>query len=180
MSLPLLVLRAEAGATQGAGHVARAVALGQAWRDLGLRATLVAEQVPDLWRRRCDDAGVAAVPPADFDRSAGAEPGWAVLDGYDFGVEDQEAWRSLVGRLLVVDDHGAAGAWSADLVLDQNLGARAETYGSAPTRPELLLGPRYALLRREFRRQRVPPAPEHAASPRASRVALAAGGSPRA
>jgi UDP-2,4-diacetamido-2,4,6-trideoxy-beta-L-altropyranose hydrolase len=180
MSDPLLVLRAEGGARQGAGHVARAVALGQAWGEVGLRAVLVAEEVPDLWRRRCIEADLAVVPPAQFDRSAGVEPGWAVLDGYDFVRSDQERWRSRCGRLLVVDDHGAAGTWAADLVLDQNLGATAATYATEATGPDLLLGPRYALLRREFRRHPVPHPSDGSGARRSLRVALAAGGSPTA
>jgi UDP-2,4-diacetamido-2,4,6-trideoxy-beta-L-altropyranose hydrolase len=177
MTAPRLVLRAEAGAGRGAGHVARAVALGQAWRDLGLPAVLVADPVPKMWRRRCLDAGMTVISPGQFDSEAGPESGWAVLDGYGFGADEQAQWRARCGRLLVVDDHAAAGTWTADLVLDQNLGAEADAYGPAATRPDLLLGPRYALLRREFRAERLPPGVDGA---RPLQVALAAGGEPRA
>ncbi len=195
-----LTLRAASGPTQGAGHVARAVALAQAWLDQGGRAVLVAGQVPELWRRRCRDEGLEVVEPGEIEPEAG-EPfpagasAWAVLDGYGFTGADQERWRARAGHLLVVDDHATAGRWAADLVLDQNLGARSDAYGPVRSRPPLLLGPRYALLRREFRptaphdpsvgHDPAGPAGEVRGSAGAGggrgpvRVALAAGGAPR-
>ncbi len=102
--------------------------------------------------------------------SSRTRPIWAVLDGYGFGRDDEELVRKTARHLLVIDDHGVGGDHGADLVLDQNLGASAAPYGA-----ETLLGPRYALLRREFRTW-------HAARPRqvperARRILVALGGS---
>ena len=177
---PLLVLRAESGGSTGAGHVARGPGPGPGLAGPGRPAVLVADPVGDLWRTRFGDAGVEVVAPAAFEAGPAAAPGWAVLDGYGFTPDDQRRWQASSGRLLMVDDHGAAGTWAADLVLDQNLGTEPLTYGRGSDRPALLLGPRYALLRREFRpgpaEESAPPAGRASVGP--GRVALAAGGGP--
>jgi spore coat polysaccharide biosynthesis predicted glycosyltransferase SpsG len=51
--------------------------------------------------------------------------------------------------MLVVDDYGQIGRYAADLILDQNPSADEEAYRSRPAHCDLLLGTRYALLRRE-------------------------------
>ena len=134
---PLLVLRAESGRGIGAGHVARALALGQAWRDLGGAGGAggrrgrrpVAHRGPATPGWRVVGARPATEPGA-------GRAGWAVLDGYGFTLADQRRWRAVGGRLLVVDDHGAGRHWDADLVLDQNLGAdRSPTARGSTARP---------------------------------------------
>jgi spore coat polysaccharide biosynthesis predicted glycosyltransferase SpsG/RimJ/RimL family protein N-acetyltransferase len=103
----------------------------------------------------------------------GAEA-WTVLDGYQFGVQDQQRVVDGGGRLLVIDDHGSVGHYVADAVLDQNLGAAAASYRDRAEGTELLLGPRYALLRREFRA-----VPDRKSEPaRAERVLVSLGGDP--
>jgi UDP-2,4-diacetamido-2,4,6-trideoxy-beta-L-altropyranose hydrolase len=76
-----------------------------------------------------------------------------VLDGYQFAGEFQRALKDGGLRLLAVDDYGHAGHYWADFVLNQNLHADEVAYDrEAQTR--LILGPRHALLRREFWRWR--------------------------
>ena len=74
-----------------------------------------------------------------------------VLDGYQFDVEYQRRLKAAGVKLLVVDDTGHAGAYAADLVLDQNAHATKDFYARRESYTQLLLGPRYALLRREFK-----------------------------
>ena len=52
-------------------------------------------------------------------------------------------------RVLVVDDRGESATDAADVILNPNATARSELY--AGLHGELLLGPHYALIRREFR-----------------------------
>ena len=143
MSPATLVVRADGGPGVGVGHLARCLALTQAWVDWGGRATLVSSSPPAAWADRYRSEGVTVREPGEpvedgFD--------WAVLDGYRLGTDDEELVAKAARRLLVIDDHGTGGDRGADLVVDQNLGATA-----APYEAEALLGPRYALLRREFR-----------------------------
>jgi spore coat polysaccharide biosynthesis predicted glycosyltransferase SpsG len=150
MSVGLLVVRADGGAGIGSGHLSRGLALAQAWRDAGGEARLVTASTPALWTDLYRAEGADVVDPVPgWERSGAA---WTALDGYQFGLDDQERVRNDGGRLLVVDDHGTVGRYAADVVLDQNLGASAEDYRGRAPHTALLLGPTYALLRREFRR----------------------------
>jgi spore coat polysaccharide biosynthesis predicted glycosyltransferase SpsG/RimJ/RimL family protein N-acetyltransferase len=167
---PSLVVRAEAGPDDGAGHVARGFALGQAWRDQGGSVTLVADEVPALWRGRAADEDIEVVAVGDARAGAVRAPDWVMVDGYRFDAAEHANWRTA-SRVLVVDDHAVAGSWDVDLVLDQNLGATAASYPGLDA--PILLGPRYALLRREFRLDVAPERPRIG-----GRVALLAGGRP--
>ena len=75
---------------------------------------------------------------------------WVVVDGYQFDVEYQRKSEVCRTEILVVDDTGHAGAYVADVVLDQNA-MLVRDLSTARIRTHLLLGPRYALLRREFK-----------------------------
>jgi UDP-2,4-diacetamido-2,4,6-trideoxy-beta-L-altropyranose hydrolase len=155
-----LLIRADADARTGTGHVMRCLALAQAWREGGGAVTFrTACELPALLGR-LTEAGAEVEPiegqpgsvgDADGTREAARRLGasWVVLDGYHFGDDFQARVREGV-RLLAIDDFGHAGRYAADLVLNQNLHARPELYRSREAHTELLLGPRYALLRREF------------------------------
>ncbi len=73
-----------------------------------------------------------------------------VVDGYQFGTDYQSDLKSARLRTLFIDDYGHAEHYSADLVLNQNISAAEEFYYHREPETRLLLGPRYALLRREF------------------------------
>jgi UDP-2,4-diacetamido-2,4,6-trideoxy-beta-L-altropyranose hydrolase len=85
-----------------------------------------------------------------------------VVDGYCFGGEYQERLQEQGLRVLLLDDYGHADRYSADLVLNQNLSAARDLYPRTGRRSEFLLGPKYALLRKDFSawtdwRRAVPP-----------------------
>ena len=82
-------------------------------------------------------------------RAAGA--GWIVLDGYHFDGSFQDGLVAGGRRVLALDDYCHAGWYHADLVLNQNAGAEAVLYANRAPTTVLLLGPRFALLREEFR-----------------------------
>jgi UDP-2,4-diacetamido-2,4,6-trideoxy-beta-L-altropyranose hydrolase len=155
-------LRADGGPTIGAGHVMRSLALAEAWRDAGGSTVLVHREIPSLLAERFTREGVECIPsrsdrgsPEDASHLAGVAANLSatvVLDGYAFGPAYQRELHHNVRTLLVVDDHGQASEYHADVILDQNLGAAADAYFRRPTDCRLLLGPSFALLRREFRR----------------------------
>ena len=158
-----LLIRADGGSQTGTGHVMRCLALAQAWRrteDQVLFAQM--ESTPALRRRLeaegCEVACGEAVPgsPADARQTlalaAARQAAWIVGDGYPLGETWQQQIKDAGGRLLVLDDYGHAGRYVADLVLNQNLYATAECYARRETYTRLLLGTRYALLRREFQK----------------------------
>jgi spore coat polysaccharide biosynthesis predicted glycosyltransferase SpsG/RimJ/RimL family protein N-acetyltransferase len=163
-----LVLRADGGPGIGWGHLGRCLALAQAWRDGGGEVALVAEQIPDSWRDRYRTEGVRIEQP-------GAPPphaAWVVLDGYQLGASAQRWARSAGAQVAVIDDHGTSGASDADIVVDQNLGASASAYAALPSTARLLVGPSYALLRRDVLAARA----AHEIAPDVARLAVALGG----
>jgi UDP-2,4-diacetamido-2,4,6-trideoxy-beta-L-altropyranose hydrolase len=163
----VLVVRADANAAIGLGHAMRCLALAQAHRDAGGRAVFAMAEPPAPFAARLADEGCAvrrlesAEETVALAREAGAA--WLVLDGYQF---DAAYERALVGagpRLLVLDDHDSD--HHADLILRQGLGAAGGE--------RVLAGPRYALLRREFRTWGAPSRP---VADQARRVLVTLGG----
>lgn len=176
--ISLLPIRADASAEMGTGHVMRMLALAQAWRDVKKRdagdpgrVCFVCAQLPEaleqrLHREGCEVVRIDAKPGSEKDleqtlaaltprRSDAAThphphtPTWFVLDGYAFGLMYQRAIRAAGYRLLLVDDYNHLPEYECDLLLNQNIGAEEYTFRTNAD-AELLLGPRYALLRHEF------------------------------
>lgn len=165
-----LLVRADASARMGQGHVMRTLALAQAWQDRGGEVAYACREIPASLAQRLRQEKMALhrleVEPgtlADAEaclelvRRLGAA--WLVADGYAFGAEFQRAVKEGGARLLVLDDYGHAEHYFADLVLNQNLGAAEEIYRRREPHTRLLLGSDYALLRREFLQAR--PARRH-------------------
>ncbi|WP_254277479.1 UDP-2,4-diacetamido-2,4,6-trideoxy-beta-L-altropyranose hydrolase [Halomonas sp. 3H] len=107
-------------------------------------------------------------------------PAWLVVDHYAL----DHRWEMAVldglsdsrPRLLVIDDL-ADRHHIADLLLDQNLGRQAEDYrGRVPETCRVLSGPRYALLRPEFREWREASLRRRAREPRLQRLLINLGG----
>lgn len=85
----------------------------------------------------------------------GVKPDWLVVDHYGIDTRWECLLRPYVDRIMVIDDL-ANRKHHCDLLLDQNLYAGMESRynGFTPPHTELLLGPRFALLRPEFRKAR--------------------------
>lgn len=180
-----LLVRADGGAAIGSGHVMRCLALAQGWQDAGGDVVFATVDLDDTLRRRLvsERAGVVdldAAPGSRLDaeatvreaRQTGAE--WVVADGYKFGATYQRAIHDAGLKLLALDDDGHAEHYHADVVLNVNLDADKSLYDRREPATRLLLGTRYALLRREFRRHG-----DHQRSipPVAGRVLVTFGGS---
>ncbi len=159
-----LLIRADANTQIGTGHVMRCLALAQAWQDEGGTATLVARELPEGLQRilRSEQLEIITSPSLSETEDAnnlvtlaknlGSE--CVVVDGYSFGIVHQKALRNAGIRQLFIDDYGHAKEYVADFVLNQNLTADEAFYRNRDARTSLLLGTRYTLLRREFRRLR--------------------------
>lgn len=80
---------------------------------------------------------------------------WLVVDHYALDVRWESALRGAAQKIMVIDDI-ADRKHDCDVLLDQNFYADMQTRytDKVPTHCELLLGPRYALLRDEFRKLR--------------------------
>lgn len=131
---------------------------------------MLAGRLPSQWERRCAEVGLEVTPePVDgWD--------WVALDGYAVTEADQQAARRYARRVVVIDDHETIGVYTADLVVDQNVGAESRAYHGASSHTTVLRGPKFALLRREFRTAVAGCA--EAARRHGRRVAISLGGHP--
>jgi UDP-2,4-diacetamido-2,4,6-trideoxy-beta-L-altropyranose hydrolase len=156
---PLLV-RADANAAMGSGHVMRCLALVQAWDGRGGPVWFLSRSRNPTLLQRIEAAGAEflSLPPdasvhldlqSTLTLLAELKAAYVVLDGYEFDFEYQRAVRTGGGRLLVIDDTVRLARYDADILLNQNLGAAQLKY-NCNSDALVLLGPEYALLRREF------------------------------
>jgi len=90
----------------------------------------------------------------------GSSPDWLVVDHYALDSHWENALRTSVGRIMVIDDL-ADRRHDCDLLLDQNLVAEMQTRydGKVPASCTKLLGPEYALLQPIYAElhDRIPP-----------------------
>lgn len=160
----LLGIRVDANREIGVGHWMRCLALGQAWADAGGRVRFIgAWEGPTLERRlRSEGFEVHRLPrrypgPGESNDVRGALAdaleAFLVLDGYGFDPEYHRKVSAGGRRLLVIDDNAHLPRYNVDVLLNQNVHAASLHYVT-PRNTRRLLGPRYVLLRREFRRRR--------------------------
>jgi UDP-2,4-diacetamido-2,4,6-trideoxy-beta-L-altropyranose hydrolase len=158
-----LLFRADANPSIATGHIMRCLALAQAWKDDGGDLTFAsAETTPALAKRliaenaTLQSINAPAGGPEDARQTVNlardANSRWVVIDGYQFTTDYQDRIKQAGLKLLVIDDLGSAHHYYADLILNQNLHATDRLYASREDYTRLLLGPRFSLLRREFRR----------------------------
>lgn len=166
MTDPALVIRADAGPAIGTGHVMRCLALAAGFRTATSGAARVrfisSEELPPslktrLADERCESSVVEAPRASDADVTAraakdlGAE--WVVVDGYGFDGAFEEAIGRSGLRVVALDDFVHTRHVS-ELVVNQNLHAARGAYEPVRAGTRLLLGPGFALIRREFWRYR--------------------------
>jgi UDP-2,4-diacetamido-2,4,6-trideoxy-beta-L-altropyranose hydrolase len=143
----------------------RCLALAQAWKDGGGRAIFVSAELTSALEPRLHAEDIAvrrldAFPGSVQDAcqtayiSAELAAGWLVVDGFHFDHTFISALHST--PVLLIDDHAARGTYIAEFVLNPNIFATPEMYRGR-CQGQILAGPRYALLRREFRSQAVRP-----------------------
>jgi UDP-2,4-diacetamido-2,4,6-trideoxy-beta-L-altropyranose hydrolase len=159
---PVLAIRADATVSGGIGHIVRSLALAEAWKDAGGKAILVSSgplPVLEALAMGVDFRWLGERRPLfvddirgflDIARAVAANA--VVLDSYDL----DHTWEGRVRRdglaLLAVDDL-ASREHECDILLDTSIGPQdADQYQGLVSRETvLLLGPRYAPLRRSFR-----------------------------
>jgi UDP-2,4-diacetamido-2,4,6-trideoxy-beta-L-altropyranose hydrolase len=156
-----LLIRADASVHIGTGHVMRCLALAQAWVQQGGHViALMTETSPSLESRLTSesiqvlhlksDAGSQEDAQETVQTAQQMGATWVIVDGYQFSAEYQRIIKENGFQLLVFDDYGHAKHYWADVVLNQNISADISLYSNREPYTQLLLGPRFALLRQEF------------------------------
>lgn len=163
-----LFIRADATTDIGTGHVMRCLALAQAWQDQGGEVTFISHCESDALRQRLIDERMNFISinerhpdPSDLKQMLAtlstmhtslSTKNWLVIDGYHFDATYQKCIKEVGYKILWIDDHGHASHYYVDLVLNQNISADETLYDNREPYIRLLLGTRYALLRREFKK----------------------------
>ncbi len=177
-----VVFRADATSQIGTGHFMRCMTLAEELKQRDVHIRFVSRDLPEylcdmLAAKGIEfvalESGATPLPVGDLAHShwlnASQEQDaqatkqalsdrtwdWLVVDHYALDARWESALRSSVGQIMAIDDI-ADRHHDCDVLLDQNLYTNMqERYeGKVPTHCHLLLGPRYALLRDEFREAR--------------------------
>ncbi len=156
-----LILRCDASVAMGTGHAMRCLALGQAWQDIhGEVVFAMSEVTPAIGERiKTEKMEIVRIASASgclqdaeelIQIAESRSARWVAIDGYEFDVRYQQELKDAGVKSLLVDDSTQDTECVADLILNQNAYAREKFYSRKKTDTRLLLGLRFAMLRREF------------------------------
>jgi len=156
-----VVFRVDASVDLGAGHVMRCLTLAEMLRDAHSKVLFLTREVPgnalDLIRSRgfaahfLADEEVSSIPQTLASLGFGNPVDWLVVDHYRLDRRWEIGVRAMCRYLAVIDDL-ADRRHDCDMLLDQNYYVDADLrYRTlVPSQCRLFLGPRFALLRKEF------------------------------
>ncbi|RBQ16498.1 spore coat protein [Spongiactinospora rosea] len=151
-------VRCDAGPGVGVGHLVRCVALAEELAARGAEVVFLGDLGGLPWAAaQLERRGLPLLPAKPGAEGLGSQAAClgldaVVLDSYDLAPETGMALRRAGIPVLAIIDGDTRGQ-SADLYLDQNLGAE-DRHAGLP----VLAGTRYVLLRDEVRRHRSVPA----------------------
>ncbi|MBX2805575.1 MAG: UDP-2,4-diacetamido-2,4,6-trideoxy-beta-L-altropyranose hydrolase [Hyphomicrobiales bacterium] len=167
-----VIIRADATPAVGSGHVVRCRTLAMALRARGAEVTLLSALPVDMPRKIFEEAGFQLRPinrpspcslEKDQDRDAHAclaalpadmHADWLIVDHYKLDARWERQLRHKARRMLVVDDLFDR-PHAANTLLNQNVldeaKARADYANLLSDGCDLLAGPRWAMLRPEYR-----------------------------
>lgn len=177
-----VAIRVDATAKIGTGHFMRCLTLAEELHKQAVQVRFISRNLPPHLRSLLEEKGMefvalnSDVSPERTDELAhsawlgtsqlldanetllaikGHAWDWIVVDHYALDVRWESAVRGSTKRILVIDDI-ADRQHDCDVLLDQNFYAdmRSRYDGKVPDHCVKLLGPRYALLRDEFRKLR--------------------------
>lgn len=177
-----IAFRTDATGQTGTGHFMRCLALADVLKQRGEQIRFVSRDLPEHLRNMLATkgmeltplgSGATASPTDDLAHShwlsvsqeqdaqatihalSDTSWDWLVVDHYALDGRWESALRATAKRIMVIDDI-ADRQHDCDVLLDQNFYAdmRTRYSGKVPVHCQLLLGPRYALLRDEFRKLR--------------------------
>lgn len=184
-----IAFRTDATSQIGTGHFMRCLTLADGLKQRGAHIRFVSRELPVHLRDMLAEKGmelasldrsINSSPTHELAHShwlcasqtqdaqdtilalSGQSWDWLIVDHYALDARWESALRRTAKQIMAIDDI-ADRQHDCDLLLDQNFYADMDTRyaGKVPAYCRLLLGPRYALLRDEFRqlREQVKPRP---------------------
>jgi UDP-2,4-diacetamido-2,4,6-trideoxy-beta-L-altropyranose hydrolase len=160
------LFRCDASVEIGAGHVMRCLVLADELQRRGVECHFLSATTNQLTSVVSEHghrvkflegtSGISGCVPRNDDLcelvayAKGLEPSWIIVDHYQYFLSDFLQLRSVPSTLVVIDDM-ANRAIECDILLNQNFGILESNYeGLVPEVTKFLLGPEYALVRRDF------------------------------
>lgn len=155
-----LIIRADANAEIGTGHLMRCFALAQSWKAAGGKVVFITNCKSSNLIERLKNENFEVVEIensyphlADWLATQAVlknyPKAWCAVDGYHFDAKFHGLIRRNGNRVLVVDDTAHLDFYDADAILNQNINADELNY-NCPPETQLLLGTQYVMLRQEF------------------------------
>lgn len=147
-----LTLLVDASVTTGMGHWTRSSTLAEELERRGwvIRVIHRADASESAWedaRSRGWETRTSEWIPEAVDSDCTRTV--VLIDSYRISAAEINALQPASDGLIVIDDLADRGPFGADIVVNQNLGADSARY-LMPPQTSLLLGPDFALLRRQF------------------------------
>lgn len=161
-----IVFRTDASTEIGTGHVMRCLTLADALKERGADVSFICRAEPGNMNDyiRAKGYGLLTLPSGasteeDADRTIqllkgfSERPAWLIADHYGLDRTWEAPVRQTVGKILAIDDL-ADRTHDCDMLLDQNYAGPSRYDGLVPGSCARLIGPRYAMLRPQFARER--------------------------
>ena len=155
-----VIFRADGGANIGLGHIMRCLNLADGLKEKGMQCIFITKDIdPEAGKRIVDSGHLIERLPAEIDLEEDLnltiklikkhQPDLVVTDSYDINEIYLRRIKDLNIPLMSIDDLANMHFFS-DIVLNQNIEVKVSDY-SRERYTKLLLGPKYVLLRKEFR-----------------------------
>jgi spore coat polysaccharide biosynthesis predicted glycosyltransferase SpsG len=141
----------------GSGHVMRQITLAVALKSIGFNPVLFCHSIPIALVERAEGFGISVqnrVSPQDSQYLSqeiiAIDCDIAIFDGYEFpsSVVNEVFHHGIF--VVLIDDNGDMAEFPCHIILNQNLHADEGMYAGNTSRPVLLLGPVWALIRPEI------------------------------
>lgn len=168
-SATTILIRADASAEIGLGHVMRCLCLQAALKKQGIDCCFACRQMPPELQQQIIAQGGQTIPLPATDLAAdgeatlrlasGLKAAAILLDGYRFDTDYQWRLYHHGPKLILMDDINDRGRLYADLLINSLPQATQLGYGETAPEARQLLGLEYVLLREEFRDRSGPTLP---------------------
>lgn len=140
--------------TLGAGHIMRLFALAQTVQQAGFRITFIYKQCTSSLLEKLSNENFSTLQffgaiEADF--IAKLKPSCLVIDDYHLSSEEWQNLKSLLVFKLLFDDELNQAPLYADLIVNPSPNAKLENYNPRAPNAHFCLGPKYTILRNEFK-----------------------------